>query len=159
MKNLKIIVLTLLISTVTFGQRLKHSDLPVAVVENFKKAHPQSHVYQWKWKDKKDRFEAKFIGDNSKYKSYFSADGTWLRTKRDLKKTEVPQEVWKAYSNSGYADWKIDDIEEIRTPEYPKIYEIEVEKKHKNNFGKTIKEEVYLYFLPSGERLDMVKTN
>ncbi len=153
------------------GQNLSEAELPSAVRENFKAKYPDVYVYKWEWKKKKQIYEAEYISKGSKYKTYYTANGEWVKTKRDIKKEEVPQEVWKGFSESEYVKWEIDDIEEHSIPKYDLVYEMEVKYKdkslkeeYKRTGNKSLKRQyklskkkIYLYFSPQGELVDIVE--
>lgn len=155
-----IIILLTILSLNSFGQNLSESELPQGVVKNFKAKYPDVYVYEWKWKKKKLVFEAEYIMKGSKYETQYTADGQWVKTERDIKKEELPQAVWKTFSETEYVRWKIDDIEEHSTPKYDLIYEIEVKLKEKSYYeGYKVKkkQKAYLYFLPNGKLVEVVK--
>lgn len=149
--KLSLFIFLFTISPNIFSQKLTESELPQALVNSYKKVHPDAHAYQWKWKEKENRYKTKFVQNGSKYKAYFAKDGSWIRTERDIKKTEVPEAVWEAFSKTEYVRWKIDDIEEHSTPQHKLVYEIEVKLKEGRQKRKS-----YLYYLPNGELTDVV---
>lgn len=130
----------------SYSQEINEKDVPQQITEHFKAKHPNTYVYKWKRKKKTGDYEAKYYLKGQEYKSYYTASGDWIRSEREVKRENVPQEVWVHIAKSSYYSWKVDDIEEHATPEYPILYEIEVELKANNT-----KREVYLYYLPSGE--------
>lgn len=146
--TLFIFLLTALISQNTFSQELKESEVPKVVRDSFRAKYPDVYVYEWEWKKKKRVFEAEFMIEGEEYEAYFTRDGVWIKTERDIKGFEVPQNVWDSLDKTEYAHWKIDDIEEHSTPKYKLIYEIEVKTK------RPYKRKVYLYFLPNGKLVD-----
>lgn len=147
--GVNILVLTLFLifsSSQAYSQSYSEEGIPQIVSNGFKALYPDVYVYEWKWKKKKAMYKAKFYIKGIKYKAYFTPAGTWTKTERDVKRWEVPEAVWNSLAETEYANWKVDDREEHQTPEYPLVYEIEVEQG---------KQEVLLYFLPNGK---LVKT-
>lgn len=75
---------------------------------------------------------AEFVKGGKEYDVWYTASGTWVMTEidhdRDL--SALPQAVQEGYAATIYAqnNWTIDDIDEIRRPDYETIYKIEVEK-------------------------------
>lgn len=139
------LILMALISLSAFGQELKESEVPKEVRECFRAKYPDVYVYEWEWKRKKMIYEAEFIMKGSKYEATFTKEGEWIKTERDIKKADLPQKVWDGLSQTEYAAWKVDDIEEHSTPKYELVYEIEVKSK---------KRKVLLYFLPNGKLVE-----
>ncbi len=128
----------------TYAQELKPEKVPEAVRAEFARKHPGMYVYEWEWKRKKELYKAEFAVNGSEHEAYFKSSGEWVYTEKEIPYTQVPDNVIRALRNSEYSEWKIDDTEELSTPEYPLLYKIEVEK------GKS---EADLYFLPDGTRI------
>lgn len=126
------------------AQHMKEHSVPQNVREAFQKKYPNTFVYEWEYKRKKELYEAEFIQNGIKYEVKISTSGRWISTERDIKKEELPEAVWKAIENSNYADWKIDDIEEMSSPEYSLFYNIEFKREKR-------KED--LFFLPDGQEI------
>ena len=145
MKTIAYLLLALFLfegSLNAYSQDLKESEVPTAVTATFKKLHPDTYVHEWEYSRKNQQYEAEFILKGTRYEAYFTRDGQWLRTERDIMKADLPQEVLAGLAKTEYAAWKIDDVEEHQSPEHALFYEIEVEQG---------KQEVYLYFLPDGK--------
>ncbi len=148
---MKLFCLTLIVLVITFwnsafAQELKENEVPKIVVENFKKKYPDVYVYEWEWKKKKMVYEAEFIMKGKRYEAHYTKDGQWIKTEREVQKSEIPQAVWDNFNKTQFANWKIDDQEEHSTPKYELVYEIKV----KNN-----KSKVFLYFLPDGKQVEI----
>jgi hypothetical protein len=143
MKTCLILMLFLTFSQIN-AQELKASAVPDPVRKEFAKKYPDMYVYEWEWKRKKGLYKAEFATSGSEYEAYFSPDGKWILTERDISFQQIPQKIIDAIKSSEFSDWKIDDVKEINTPEHSLKYQIEMEK------GKS---EVYLYFLSDGTRL------
>lgn len=151
MKNIPYLFLVLFLSvggTSSCSQDLKEGQVPAVVRATFKKLHPDTYVHEWELIKKTQLYEAEFILKGTKYEAYFTRDGQWVRTERDIKKTEIPQQVLASLAKTEYATWEIDDVEEHQSPEHKLFYEIEVEQG---------RQETYLYFLPDGKLLRTVK--
>ena len=54
--------------------------------------------------------------------------GNWVRTKANMFFRHLPEVVKKAYQDSQYAQWRVDDVDFIEKPDEDGIYIIEVEK-------------------------------
>ena len=47
----------------------------------------------------------------------FDGSGAWVYTKTEVRRSDVPQTVMQALENSGYASYRIDDIDHYETPD------------------------------------------
>ena len=151
MKNITYLFLALFLfagGTSSWSQDLKEGQVPASVRATFKKLYPDTYVHEWELIKKTQLYEAEFISKGTKYEAYFTRDGQWVQTERDIKKTEIPQEILVSLAKTQYATWEIDDVEEHQSPEHKLSYEIEVEQG---------KQEMYLYFLPDGKLIRTVK--
>ena len=101
--------------------------LPEEVQNSFKKMFPDEQIKEWKLKKKKMLYEIEFLKGAEKYEAYFSQDGKWIRTEREIKKTDLPEAVLEGLKKSDFSDWQIDEVEEHLLPENKLVYEIEVE--------------------------------
>lgn len=128
---------TSLMALVAYGQE---KDIPTSVLNHFKSTYANAQVKDWD-KERDGSFEVEFILDGKEWEAYYAADGGWLKTERDVTRSDVPQVVWDELSKSNYAAWKVDDLEEHQTSQHKSVYEVEVK-----NGG----QKAYLYFLPNG---------
>lgn len=145
MKNIPYCILAIVLITGSLSacsQDLKEAQVPAAARATFKKLHPDTNVLEWEFIKRIQLYEAEFISKSIKYEAYFTRDGRWVRTERDIMEADLPQEVLAGLAKTEYAAWKIDDVEEHQSPEHSLFYEIEVEQGN---------QEVYLYFLPDGK--------
>ena len=128
------------------AQDLNSSNIPTAVHQAFSKRYPNMFAYEWKYKKKKGHYRAEFIDNGMELEAYFAPDGTWIQTKTEIKKAQLPQEIWKSLSKTDYQNWKVDDIDRLQTPKYPIVYKLEM---------KNGKQKIYLYFLANGKQVDL----
>ncbi|WP_181885248.1 PepSY-like domain-containing protein [Pontibacter diazotrophicus] len=125
--------------TIVFAQE---SSVPQGVQDAFKNKYPNMTAPSWDREDD-NKYEATFNRDGKTYEAKFSANGEWLKTERDVNRSEVPQAVLTALANSEYAAWEQgDNFDEVETPAHAKLYKIEVERGD---------QEYNLYFTPEGE--------
>ncbi|WP_295939509.1 PepSY-like domain-containing protein [uncultured Alistipes sp.] len=59
----------------------------------------------------KGYIEVEIIDDRIPRDVYFGTDETWLRTKTEIRRSEVPTVVMQALQSSKYGGWEIDDID------------------------------------------------
>lgn len=142
MKTLKLIipVLGLLLFLGAAAQDEKREEVTASVNKSFSEMYPDAVVK--KWDDKKnDRYEVDFLLNDLEHKACFAADGTWLFDERTINMEDIPQATMEAFKNSRWASWRVDKLEEIKSPEHPVLYLIKV--KREDN-------KMYLYYLPDG---------
>jgi len=71
-----------------------------------------------KWEVRKEGYIAVFKVDGRKHYAYYSADGKWVATETQVKRTRhLPGQVRTAWLNSGYADWYVRNIRKLETAE------------------------------------------
>ena len=143
-----LIIAFLLPSFSAYSDDSGESELPQAVFNNFRSIYPEARIKEWEWEKKEMLYEVEFIMNGESYEAFFTSDGKWIRTEREIKKSELPQAVKESFSQSEFSKWKIDDIEEQFLPEQHLIYEIEVEQGE---------QEYDLYFKPDGTLVNTVK--
>lgn len=130
------------------AQEVKENNVPQAVVEAFKQKYPESFVYEWEWIKKEKLYEAEFMFKGNKHEAFFTKEGEWNRTEKEIVMNDLPNGVRDAFYKSEYAQWKIDDVKEIVTAGNDVIYNIEVEKG---------KKEIELLFLEFEKEWSMVR--
>lgn len=78
------------------------------------------------WKEGKKHFKAEFKLKDETYRAYYTAEGAWVRTEHNVKKSELPGPVTAALERSKYGHWKIEDAEEHASPQQPSFYRVRV---------------------------------
>ncbi len=147
MKIFKIILIASMLFTFEVqAQDMNPKNAPTAVHQEFSKRYPNMFAYEWEYKKKKGYYRAEFIDKGMKMKAYFWPDGSWIQTKTEIKKANLPQEIWKALSQTNYQNWKVDDIDRLSTPQYSEVYMLEM---------KNGKQKIYLYYLASGKQVNL----
>ena len=68
-------------------------------------------------KREKGGLEVEIIDGRTPREVYFGAGDAWLRTKTEVRRSEVPAAVMQAFQTSQYAGWEIDDIDHYDSPE------------------------------------------
>lgn len=127
------------------------------VLTQFEKDYPNAIDVKWT-KTSDDFAVAQFnLGTGTKATQVVYEHKAWYKNhkdyahikymgEKDIDYKDLPSEVKKAFEASQYADWEIDDVEEIVRYQLETIYSIEVEGKDAN--GKEV--EVDLYYDASG---------
>lgn len=110
------------------------------VKEAFEAKYPTATRVSW---EKKGIYRiAEFWLNNQEIHAWFDNHGEWYMSKTELKTlSALPEEVRKAFEKSDYADWKIDDVDQMERPGSETIYIIEVEQG---------KQEIDLYYSQEG---------
>lgn len=100
---------------------------PDSVVEKaFLEKYPTAtHV---SWVKKGNYVEAEFKEGTVFMKAWFDLDGNWSMTETEITDLRLlPVAVQEAFAASAYAQWKIDDIDQLERPGMETVYIIEVE--------------------------------
>lgn len=71
--------------------------------------------------------EVEIYHDSREKDVYFNGSNSWVMTKWDVRRNELPQAVLQAVQNSNYASYTIDDIEFIQKPTV-EYYQLELER-------------------------------
>lgn len=108
------------------AQRMNESDVPSAVVTAFQEKYPDAKDVEWE-KESDAELEAEFELNGQEMSANFTQDGTWLETETEMKEKDLPEAVKNALK-SQFADYEIEEIEKIATPEQAEAYEVELEK-------------------------------
>jgi hypothetical protein len=117
----------LALSAQKIENKIKESDVPAVVKTAFEQKYPGAKVSWWELDNGK--YEVDF--DKTKgnhFTAVFSTDGKWLITGRKMKKKELPKTITDHIAKGEFKDWKIAQIREAATPEYPKEIIVEIEK-------------------------------
>ena len=61
--------------------------------------------------------EVEIIDSRMARELLFDGSGAWVYTKTEVRRSDVPQTVMQALENSGYASYRIDDIDHYETPD------------------------------------------
>lgn len=78
------------------------------------------------WEQEDNEWEAEFKLNGKEMSASFNNLGNWLETETEIKKKDVPVDIFKAV-NLRYSDWEMEEIERVEKPDF-KGYEIELEK-------------------------------
>jgi len=148
MKTIKILsflVLSVLSINLGFTQGKTEVNLPETVTTAIAAKYPQAQIGHWNYNANNKWYEVSFKFEDKKFESYYTQEGSWVRTERIIKKLALPQAIITSLQASEHAGWEIRKAEEHQTPKYDYLYEVEV---------RSGKQEIYLYFLPDGKQVD-----
>ena len=106
MKKISLLLITMLISTVMFAQKLATSDVPAQAIADFKARFPNAEKAVWE----KDNAIIKVIFTNEGNKMEVDyQNNVPMRTKWGILKEYTPQKI-KDYVAKYYAGYKITDL-------------------------------------------------
>ncbi|MFZ4414780.1 MAG: hypothetical protein ACOYOV_16970 [Bacteroidales bacterium] len=129
MKKINLFLLTMLISTVIFAQKLNVSDVAAQVTTDFKNRFPAAEKAIWS----KDNALVKvnFINDGNSMELAYQ-NNNWLQTKWIIANEFAPQKI-KEYTTQFYLGYKIKEIGFLDKNSGERIYEVVIIKKKKPN--------------------------
>ena len=93
------------------------------------------------WETKGTYFVAEFKEGSQSSDAWFNATGQWFMTETDLNWAQLPKSIQDAFSSSEYAQWKIEDVDQLERKEAETLYILEIEQGE---------QELDLYFNPTG---------
>ena len=105
------------------GQKLKESEVPVAVKEAFHKQFTQ--VKEIKWEKENGKLEVNFEQNDQEMSAVFAEDGVLEETEVEIKKDELPASV-VTYISQNYKGSKIKEAAKITKANGEVDYEAEV---------------------------------
>lgn len=85
-----------------------------------------SAVQELKWEQEDNEWEAEFKLNETEMSASFDNSGKWLETETEVKKKDLPAEIFKAV-NLKFEGWEMEEVERIEKPDF-KGYEIALEK-------------------------------
>ena len=126
MKKIMLMIGLILMTGLTYAQKLKESDVPAAVKESFTKRFPKAKGVEWS-KEGTTEFEAEFKNSGMEQSVNFDQGGKWLGTETEIKKSELPPAV-QATIAKDFAGYKIEEAEKAETADKGTFYEVQLEK-------------------------------
>lgn len=108
------------------AQSIKEADVPQAAMSQFQQKFPDAKKVEWS-KESANEIEAEFKMNGQEMSANFSNTGEWLETETEIKEKDLPEAV-KNTLKSQFADYDIEESEQVSTPEQSKAYEVELEK-------------------------------
>jgi len=138
MKQRLTLAFVALLALTTQAQKLTDDKVPAAAKQALLKRFPEAKQVAWE-KEGDQAYEAKFMIGTNKQSANFDANGNWLSTETNLKKTDIPAAV-QASITKNFAGYKADDPEKVESPEGIS-YEMELKKEN---------QKLEVVFLPDG---------
>lgn len=105
--------------------------LPAPVKDFIVTNYPQARIVEYEME--KGNLEVDIIDNNRGKEVVFDPKNSWMYTKYEVFRTEVPENVMNTLMSSQYKDYQIDDIDcyETKTPNTPSYYRFELESGNK----------------------------
>lgn len=104
---------------------IAQDSVPQIAKDHFNTTYPGATNVEWDIEN--DEIEVEFVLNGVKWEGNYDKTGNWKKTKRELKKEEVPQAVMDGLKASEYGTWEADDPHEYQTPTHKSLYGFEVE--------------------------------
>jgi uncharacterized membrane protein YkoI len=120
MKKLIFLVAFFAIAQVGFSQKMKSAQVPATVKTAFKQKFPTISKRKWELEDGKYEAEFKNTG-GVEMSATFSAEGNWLETEQEIKKSALPAPVLAALKGK-----KLKEASKIERADGSTVYEAEV---------------------------------
>ncbi len=79
-----------------------------------------------KWEQEGQEWEAEFKSNGAEMSASYDAAGKWLETETELKKSELPAELFKAVMLK-FKGWDIEEVVKLDSPDF-KGFELQLEK-------------------------------
>lgn len=129
MKNLFVIILSLIFLGCTSSAQENGGEVPENIKNAFVKKYPGVEVQNWET-DKNNYYEASFERNGTKYRADFAKDGTWIETESSFSYENLPADV-KAVIDNEYKEHEIVEIELVDNAEKGTFFDIELKKNGK----------------------------
>ncbi|MBP5514263.1 MAG: PepSY-like domain-containing protein [Bacteroidaceae bacterium] len=134
-----LIMAAMVVFNVSCNDDVKSSDVPTVVMTTFQKMFPNTTA-QWE-KEKHRQLKAEFYFNYHEMEVWLQNDGTWVRTKKDISISELPQKTLD-YLDANYKSVEVDDVDWVESPT-EKYYLVELDRDNRKD--------IYLKFSEAGE--------
>ncbi|MGO4821246.1 MULTISPECIES: PepSY-like domain-containing protein [unclassified Flavobacterium] len=125
MKNLAVLSIALLVTSLTFAQKTSEKEIPPVVKAAFQKHYPT--IKKAKWDKEQDKFEASFDLNKTDNSVLFDKQGNILETEAEIKTSQLPKTVLD-YVKIHYKDASIKEAAKITNHNGQLTYEVEIKK-------------------------------
>jgi hypothetical protein len=123
MKKMALMMVTVMITSLTFAQKLQEKDVPASVKTAFQKNFPQAKVE--KWEKEGVNFEAEFELNKSEQSVLFDAQGGIIETEIEIEISELPNEIVD-YVKTNYKGQSVKEAAKINDTKGTLTYEAEI---------------------------------
>ncbi len=123
MKKIILMVVSAMISTLTFSQKLQVKNVPSSVKATFQKQYPNAKEVKWEKEERK--FEASFNINKIANSVLFDSYGNILETEVEIGVDHLPKNILE-YVSANYKGKKIKEAAMITDDKGAVIYETEI---------------------------------
>ncbi len=110
MKNVIFVLLAVIVSTFSYGQKVKQADVPAVVKQAFEKKF--TPVKDVKWVKEDDKYEVNFEQNKLEMSAVFTASGVLEETEAEIKSSELPGAI-STYISKNYTGSKVKEAAKI----------------------------------------------
>ncbi len=123
MKKLALMMVTAMITSLTFAQKIQEKDVPAGVKTAFQKNFPQAKVE--KWEKEGVNFEVEFELNKSEQSVLFDAQGGIIETEIEIEISELPNGIVD-YVKTNYKGQSVKEAAKITDTKGTLTYEAEI---------------------------------
>ncbi len=102
---------------------LSAQKVPDAVAKGLEKQFPGAKAVKWLDPEDEGEYETTFKWNKKRMTAKFDDEGNWLESEHEISKSKLPAAVHLTISIE-FADYEIDSVEMISTPERKEAYEV-----------------------------------
>lgn len=141
MKRLTLMMVTVMITSLTFAQKIQEKYVPAPVKASFHKHY--ANIKKVKWAKEGEKFEASFGLNKAGHSVLFEANGSIVETEVEIEISQLPKSVTE-YVTTHYKGQKIKEAAKITDAKGVDTYEAEIKGmdllfNSKDNFVKQLK--------------------
>ena len=126
MKNLVIVSISLMFTSISFAQKLKKNEIPLKVKTAFENKYPTLKVK--KWEKENMNYEASFEIKEKECSLLIDTTGKILETELEIEMNSLPENM-KEYLSKNYPKQKINETAKITDSKGTITYEAEIKGK------------------------------
>jgi predicted lipid-binding transport protein (Tim44 family) len=110
----------------SYGQKVKNENIPLAVQETFQALYPNADKV--KWGKEKQNYEAKLTMSKKEISVVFDSNGKLIEKEEDIEITELPANA-REYLSKNFPKSKIREVEKNTNAQGIITYEVEIKGK------------------------------
>ena len=126
MKKSVIIVVTLVLSTIAFAQKVKATKVPEIVTKSLISNYPNAKNV--KWDKEENNYEASFENNKTENSVLFNSNGKIIETEVEISTAQLPKSIL-SYLSKNYKDQKVKEAAKIISEKGIVTYEAEIKGK------------------------------
>jgi hypothetical protein len=124
MKKTALMMVAVMITSLTFAQKMQEKDVPAAVKTKFTTMFPNTKVE--KWEKEGGKFEAEFESNKIETSVIFEANGTYVQTEVEIPVSSLPTAI-NEYVKANLSGKKIAEATKITNANSIITYETEID--------------------------------